>query len=264
LGCYQKPVAFAAGFFYDCGMTIGILCAIPEETQALGAAWQVHESTRIGDATFYHGQLAGRDVVLVECGIGKVNAAFAATILCEVFKCRKLVFSGIAGGLDPALHVGDVVIGQCVRQVDYGRFQDGAVIPFRAGAVPFGDVAGEIGWVMQNATCEKLRPLLRVTLPEWQGRQPKIQFGTILTGDVFLNDSRQREKYHADHQAQAIEMEGGAVAQIAEKYGAEAIVIRALSDLAGDDSHLDFAAFGHYAATSAARLVIEIIKTLNA
>lgn len=244
-------------------MTIGILCAIPEETKAFGAALQIKDTRRIGDNAFHTGTLSGHEITLVECGIGKVNAAFATTVLCDHFKCSSLIFSGIAGGIDPALHVGDVVIAERLVQVDYGRFQDGAVIPFKGGAIPFGDATGEIGYVMKPNVKMKLTPLLNEALPEWEGRRPSIQFGTILTGDVFLNDSRQREKYFKTHNAQAIEMEGAAVAQIAEKYGADAIIIRALSDLAGDDSHLDFASFGHFAAVSAAALVQHTLKLLT-
>lgn len=259
----KKPVAFAAGFFYDCAMTIGILCAIPDETKAFGAALQIRSTQRVGDNDFHSGTLNGVGITLVECGIGKVNAAFATTVLCDHFKCSSLIFSGIAGGIDPSLQVGDIVIADCLRQVDYGRFQDGAVIPYRVGSFPFGEPQEEIGFVMPAAIKQKLAPLLNEKLPEWEGRAPGIRFGTILTGDVFLNDSRQREKYFAAHGAQAIEMEGGAVAQIAEKYGANVIIIRALSDLAGDDSHLDFASFAHFAATGAAALVQHTLQLLK-
>ncbi|HRJ13057.1 MAG TPA: 5'-methylthioadenosine/S-adenosylhomocysteine nucleosidase, partial [Alphaproteobacteria bacterium] len=128
-------------------MTIGILCAIPEETKAFGSGLNILSTQRVGDNAFHSGKLYGVDMTLVECGIGKVNAAFATTILCDHFKCSSLIFSGIAGGIDPELQVGDVVIADRLLQVDYGRFQDGAVIPFRAGNVPFGAAVGEIGYV---------------------------------------------------------------------------------------------------------------------
>lgn len=255
-------MAFATGFFYVYAMTIGILCAVPEETKAFGAALKINNETRIGDANFLSGTLAGVDITLVECGIGKVNAAFAATILCENFKCNTLIFSGIAGGLSPDLHVGDVVIADRLVQVDYGKFQGGTITPYRPGVPPLAPPEGEIGYVLPHALKQKLSPLLNTGLPAWEGRAPKILFGGILTGDVFLNDSQQREKYFTMHSAQAIEMEGAAIAQIAEKYGADTIVIRALSDLAGDDSHLDFVSFAHFAAVSAAELVIQSIKLL--
>ncbi len=244
-------------------MTIGILCAIPEETKAFGAALQISSTQRVGDNDFHSGTLGGKSITLVECGIGKVNAAFATTVLCDHFKCSSLIFSGIAGGIDPSLQVGDVVIADRLVQVDYGRFQDSDIIPFKGGAFPFGDPEGEIGYVMSDSVRKKLSPLLNEKLPEWEDRMPSIRFGTILTGDVFLNDSQRREKYFMAHHAQAIEMEGAAVAQIAEKYGADAIIIRALSDLAGDESHLDFMSFGHFAAVSSARLVERTLQLLT-
>jgi adenosylhomocysteine nucleosidase len=256
-------VAFAAGFFYDYTMNLGILCAIPEETKAFGTALQIATTQRIGDNDFHTGTLNGHAITLVECGIGKVNAAFAATVLCDHFKAKTLVFSGIAGGLDSVLQVGDVVIAELVTQFDYGRFQNGEIIPYRPGVPPLVPPERITGYALPAQLRSKLAPLLSVQLPAWDGRTPKIQFGRILTGDVFLNDSQQRKKLFAAHGAQAIEMEGAAVAQIAEKYHADAIIIRALSDLAGDDSHLDFASFGHYAAQAAAALVIETLALLK-
>lgn len=244
-------------------MTIGILCAVPEETRAFGAALEVLAETRHGDLAFLSARLAGRDITLVECGIGKVNAAFATTVLCERFHCKTLIFSGIAGGLDPALHVGDVVIADRLVQVDYGKFQGGDIIPYLPGIPPLAPPVGEIGYVLPTELKQKLTPLLQTDLPEWEGRKPRIAFGTILTGDTFLNDSARREKLHTVHGAMAIEMEGAAIAQVAAKYGAQTIVIRALSDLAGDDSHLDFVTFAHFAAVTAAKLVVETLSLVG-
>jgi len=243
-------------------MTIGILCAIPEETKAFGAALTVKHKYAIGDSVFLEGALEGVDITLIECGIGKVNAAFAATVLCDHFKCTKLIFSGIAGGIDPALHVGDVIIADRLIQMDYGKFQGGDVMPYRPGVPPLAPPEGEIGYLLPQTLREKLSPLLTTQLPMWKDRTPKISFGTILTGDVFLNDSARREILFNSHGAQAIEMEGAAIAQVAEKFGAETVIIRALSDLAGDDSHLDFATFAHFAAQSAASLVMKTLQLL--
>ena len=244
-------------------MTTGILCAVPEETKAFGAALKIKSTTRIGDAEFISAELAGTDVMLVECGIGKVNAAFAATILCEKYNCRTLIFSGIAGGIDPALHVGDVVIADRLLQIDYGKFQNGDIMPYRPGVPPLAPSTGEIGYALSHVLKQKLLPLLAMPLPLWESRAPKILFGTVITGDVFLNDTARREQYFAAHRAQAIEMEGAAIAQIAEKFSAQTIVVRALSDLAGDDSHLDFISFGHFAAESAAVLVMQTLQLLH-
>ena len=244
-------------------MTIGILCAVPEETKAFGAQLLINETQRRGGLDFHRARLAGHDVIVVECGIGKVNAAFASTILCEIYECQILLFSGIAGGLDPALSVGDVVIGSRVLQVDYGKFQSGQIIPYRPGIPPLAPPSGEIGYLLSHHMQEKLMPLLNEQLETWDGRAPKIQFGTIATADTFLNDEKKRQQLFADHQAQAIEMEGAAICQVAESYGAQTIIIRALSDLAGDESDTDFVKFGAFAAHAAAQLVVSTIRLLN-
>src|SRR5262245_29553855 len=87
---------------------LGILTAIPEELAHLDEAAGATE--RIGELAFTRGLIAGRDAVFVECGAGKVNAAIAATLLLTRYGCRALLFCGVAGGIDPAFGVGDVVI----------------------------------------------------------------------------------------------------------------------------------------------------------
>ncbi len=243
---------------------IGIICAIPEERAAFGKHFKIDSQTQIGDAVFYSGAIDGRAVVLVECGIGKVNAAFAATILCHHYQTKQIIFSGIAGGIDPALNVGDVVVATELVQYDYGRLQQGEIIAYRPGIPPLPFIAADnIGYTIAPGLVAGLKTAFAaVKLPDFQGRTPQLDYGMILTGDVFLNDTIVRETLFEQYAAKAIEMEGGAITQVAEKFGADVVIIRALSDLAGDDSHLDFVEFGGYAAEICIALVLAALKIL--
>ncbi len=237
---------------------------MPEELAAFGATLQFTTQQRIGDADFFTGTLAGVPMVWVQCGIGKVNSAFAATVLCEKFGVKQIIFSGIAGGIDPSLQVGDVVIADSLIQYDYGRWQQGKIMPYRPGIPPIIPSSDDIAYLLTDHLRERIAAAIKdVPLPPWQGCTTHWRFGKILTGDVFLNDSAQRAKLFTQFGAQAIEMEGAAIAQIAEKFGAAPIIIRALSDLAGDDSHLDFKTFAQHAALMAAQLVAHIAQAIN-
>jgi adenosylhomocysteine nucleosidase len=93
-------------------------------------------------------------------------------------------------------------------------------------------------------------------------RQPVIRFGTILSGDQFINCEATRQRLFKRFAAQAVEMEGAALAQVAEQFNVPCVVVRCVSDLAGADSHLDFTAFLPYAAESAAQVLRRIVPVL--
>jgi adenosylhomocysteine nucleosidase len=194
-------------------------------------------------------------VVLAESGVGKVNAALAATILLDRFQCRGLIFSGVAGGLDPALSVGDLVIATDVIQHDYGAFVKGEIEVYRAGALPFPEYRGEPSLAADG----RLIAGARLALAGYGA----VHFGTILTGDTYLGCGVTRERLFASFAGKAVDMESGAVAQVAEAFGAPWLVIRALSDLAGEDSQLDFLAFVHQAASKAAGAVLKTLPLFD-
>src|SRR5512145_1434408 len=117
---------------------IGLISAIAEETailrgRLLDGGVETHAGVR-----FQPGRLDGRPAVLVETGIGKVNAALVATVLLERFGVGAFLFAGVAGGLDPDLGIGDVVVAERLIQHDYGAIVDGRLRPYRPGALPFG------------------------------------------------------------------------------------------------------------------------------
>jgi len=238
---------------------LGILSAIPEELAHLDEA--AGNTEHIGDLAFTHGRIAERDAVFVECGIGKVNAAIAATLLLTRFECRALLFCGVAGGLDPAYGVGDVVIGTRNLQHDYGILVTGEIrtsqpgVPIRPGLdfTPGYDLSQELVASLA-ATVDGLQmPLLPAAVSGNAPRSPRVVLGTILSGDTFLNCDATRVRLHATFNAAAVEMEGGAVAQVCRRFGDVPFVnVRCLSDLAGASSHLDFRAFLPVAAQLAA------------
>src|SRR5690606_2350127 len=114
-----------------------ILCAIPQELAHLRGALAHHETVEVAHYRFDRGDLDGHPVVIVGAGIGKVNTALVATLLVERFRARLIVFSGVAGGLDPALAIGDVVVAERTLQHDAGWIEGERVRTYQAGHVPF-------------------------------------------------------------------------------------------------------------------------------
>jgi adenosylhomocysteine nucleosidase len=232
-------------------MRVGILAAMPEERVYFGDHLKVEDSVTAAGLRFDLGTLDGRPVALVESGIGKVNAALAATLLCEKFGCGALLFSGVAGGLDPALGVGDLVIATSVVQHDYGSLRGERIEAYRPGALPTMPATEPPELDADPQLIEQARAALAGLEPTW--------FGRILTGDAYLACAATRDRLRAMLGGLAIDMESAAVAQIAAAYGARWLIVRALSDLAGEDSHLDFHEFIDRAARTAAAAVLRLV-----
>jgi adenosylhomocysteine nucleosidase len=206
----------------------------------------------------------------VEAGIGKVNTALVTTLLLDHFGCRMALLTGVAGGLDPTVGIGDVVIADQLLQHDYGAVVDGEIRPFRPGVPPVGEPRDPLAYSLDSAIRALLHrrldgfalPPLPAAAGGGTARQPAIRFGTILSGDQFINCETTRQRLFKRFTAQAVEMEGAALAQVAEQFKVPCIDVRCVSDLAGADSHLDFAAFLPYAAESAAQVLRRIVPVL--
>jgi adenosylhomocysteine nucleosidase len=250
-------------------MTIGILCAIPQEFGHLRGALVGHGEQVEAGLRFVGGRLDEHEVVLVGAGIGKVNTALTATLLASRFGCRLVVFSGVAGGLDPALRIGDVVIADRTVQHDAGVIEGERLATYQAGHVPFFNPTDRLGYPVDPALIERLRDRLDgFVLPPLSraaggaGAPPTIAFGTILSGDQYIHCEATRERLHRELGGLAVEMEGGALGQVCEAFGLPWLDIRALSDLAGKDSRFDFAAFVHEVAAGSALILRRLLPVL--
>ena len=204
-------------------MRIGIICAIPNELRYFN--FTEIPIQKFGERTFYKGSHDKHELILVQSGLGKVNAAVVSTLLIEKFECELLLFSGVAGGIDPGIEIGEVIIGESLIQYDYGTLKNRELLPFRPGSIPTGESKNELEYSLDP----KIKHKIKVSLPN-------VRMGIILTGDVFLQCEETQKELFEKYGAQAIDMEGAAVAQVAEQFGIPAIVVRCLSDLAGADS----------------------------
>lgn len=235
---------------------IGILCALLEEQALLVAELGDPPPLPGVGLEARSGRLRGRDVVVAAAGVGKVRAATTATLLVERLGCRALVLSGVAGGLGDELGIGDIVIADRVIDIDYGRATDSGRIIYQPGTLPVPETIPDPGYRLSAGTVERIRARLAETgLP--------ATLGTVVTGDAFLASSRVRDELAAEWGALAIEMEGSALCGVAERFDVPWLVVRALSDQAGEESLGDFRAFVASAAASSARLVQELLSVLD-
>ena len=250
---------------------IGILTPMEDELVLLEMGLErPHSEKRVG-VRFLTGILDGHEVVLALSGIGKVSAAQVSSLLLDRFDCRALVVSGVAGGLDAALGIGDIVVADSLAQQDYGALTRRGLVNYRPGDMPMGDRRHDPFFSVPRELKARLRQALRgLQLPPMPAaatggreRRPKIRFGTILSGDQFVNAAPARLALRRRFPgALAVEMEGAAAAQIAERHDVPCVVVRALSDLAGAASHMDFMAFLPAAGAAAAITVRRLLPAL--
>ena len=218
----------------------------------------------IGGMLFTEGDLNGRHVVVALTGIGKVNAAITTTLAIENFHPSRVLFSGIAGGIDPSLSPGDLVIATKLAYHDYGTLADSLIPDPTRNPVthsnnplffPCNDTLVKIAeTVSRSLTLEK--PV--------EGRPaPRIVSGPIITGDVFIASRIASGKLWQQWHAEATDMESAAVAQTCWQRSIPFIIVRSLSDAADGEAEKDIHRFYRVAAHNAALLVIALTGELG-
>lgn len=207
--------------------TIAIIGALEKEVRGIYAALEDGFTKDVAGLHIAGGRYAGHDVVATTAGMGTVNVAAATQLLISEYGADTVIFSGIAGGLNPALHIDDIVIGERLRYTD----TDTALI---AESVPRLEE-----FVSTPALVDLAEQVLRArgyVAIEDGGRHlgaedaPGYLRGTIATGNRFVTGAQMRAAVVEATQADCAEMEGAAVAHIAAKNGVDCLVLRAISD----------------------------------
>lgn len=230
---------------------IGIIGAMRQEVERLAGLLDERRTRHHVGCTFHTGRLHGVDVVILQSGIGKVNAAVGTTLLLDVYQPEAIINTGSAGGFGEGLEIGDVVISSEVRHHDV----DAVVFGYEHGQVPQMPAA----YLPDQRLVATARECIE------QLGEVKVVEGLIATGDVFMACPELVSKTRSRFPTMlAAEMEAAAIAQTCHLYGCPFVIIRALSDIAGKgDNHLSFEEFLDTAAAHSARMVEAMVQRLG-
>lgn len=220
-----------------------------QEVELLRDALQNTQTETIANSEYTTGTYEGKEVVLLKSGIGKVNAAMSTTILLEKFNPKVVINTGSAGGFDAALKVGDIVISDEVRHHD---------VDVTAFGYEIGQMAGMPAAYKSD---EQLMEVAKQAVKEVGEHNYSV--GLICSGDVFMSNPARVEAVRKDFPSmKAVEMEAAAVAQVCHQFETPFVVIRALSDIAGQESSMSFDEFLPVAAKHSTEIVLNAITKL--
>ncbi|MBE3563813.1 MAG: 5'-methylthioadenosine/adenosylhomocysteine nucleosidase [Hydrogenibacillus schlegelii] len=227
---------------------VAIIGAMDEEIAELLQGMDAVDVRRAGPVEARVGRMDGRPVAVLKSGVGKVNAALAVQAVIDHLRPQALLFLGVAGALDPALEIGDLVVAEDALQHDV----DATPLGFRPGEIPF-----------EPASVFPADPRLirrAVTAAEALfGRRPAV--GRVLSGDRFVADREMVKALRERFGGLCVEMEGAAAAQVAHKNGVPFLLIRTISDRADGAAPADFPAFLKEAAGRSAALARAIVRS---
>ena len=225
---------------------IGIIGAMEDEVNEIISIMDERASETYSGITFYQGKIYSKNVVIAKCGIGKVFAALAAEVMILQYSPALVVNTGVGGALREGISPCDVVVADSLVQHDMDTS-------------PIGDPKGLISGinVIYFNTDKRARDII-LKAAEKNGINCFI--GRIATGDKFISSREDKERIRADFSADACEMEGGAIAQVAYVNSTPVVVIRAISDSADGVASMDYPTFLPIAVKSSASLTLELIK----
>lgn len=211
---------------------IGIICALSIEVEGLAQLLENKEEKTYAKMKFISGTINGKDVVMTECGIGKVNAAMSTQVMIDKYNPSVIINSGIAGSVSRKLKIGDIVISDDCVQHDF----DGTQMGDPKGLIQYNDEK-RIDIPVSKTVAQKLFEACKNI------ENTNVLCGRIATGDIFVAEKSMRSAIANEFDALACEMEGGAIAQVCYRNGVECAVLRCISDDFDENQFMDFMEF---------------------
>jgi adenosylhomocysteine nucleosidase len=264
--------------FFSCERTchkpqVGILFAFSEEGKLLRSKMELSDSLKSAGRIFWRGKLQGKDVVVVESGVGMTNAAMTTQLLIDKYSPEKLIFTGICGAIDSVNHIGDVVIPEKWVTHDYGIYNQDGFSPESLIVVISGDpkeryimffsVDKDLLKIAGNSA-EKMGDRFKLI----GQRTPRVRLGGIgVSGNSFIDQKEKRGWLKDRLDAQIVDMESAGVVQVANINGIPILVIRSCSDLAGgsgsNTAQEELSQFFKVAADNSATFVLQFLSSIN-
>ena len=228
---------------------IAIMGAMPEEIAPLLERMDHYEEVVYAKNRYYLASYEGKSLVIAYSKIGKVFAALTAATMIEKFGATRLLFSGVAGAINPDLKIGDLIVATklCQHDLDITAFGH----PY--GYVPEGSVYVE--------SDSSLRAIAQSVASQ---KGINLREGIIATGDQFVADLQRKTWIAKEFGADALEMEGGSVAVVCESLGVPFFILRAISDAADMDAGFNFDKFLESSAKGSADFILSMLKMMDA
>ena len=227
---------------------IGIIAAMDEEMQAIKNRMNGIQEKKIYNLVFYEGIINNKEYVLVKCGIGKVNAARTVQIMIDNYNLDYIINVGSAGAINNELNIGDIVIGEKLVQHDFDL-------------IAFGHEKGYISdtgkmFSCNNKLVKKMKEIIDCL--DYKEENFKAVIGNIASGDIFCTDLKMKEEIRKEFNAECVEMEGAAIAQVCYLDNIPFLIIRSISDSPNGKNQIDFNKYLNVASERCAKIIEKI------
>ena len=227
---------------------IGIIVAMQEELEEILKIMEETKKKEIYDITYIEGKVGENNIIITLSGIGKVNAARTTQILIDKLNVECIINVGSAGALNPILNIGDIVIGNKLIQHDFD-------------ITAFNHKKGYITGVGDYLECnEDLVKQFEKITNNIENKEYKTITGIIASGDIFCTEINMKNKIYSKFNAECVEMEGAAIAQVAYLCNIPFIVIRSISDSPNGNNAIVFDEFVKLASARCAKILKEFFK----
>ncbi|MEN8764298.1 MAG: 5'-methylthioadenosine/adenosylhomocysteine nucleosidase [Wenyingzhuangia sp.] len=239
---------------------IGIISAMHDELSELLCLLKHKKTTVLGNREYYSGSIGCQQVVIVFSKWGKVAAAITTTTLINNFQPQEIIFSGVAGAINPSLNIGDIVYGTSLVQhdMDASPLFDKFEIPLIGKSAIFSTENQNFYKCIKQFHRNYFKFISKEEAAIYNIQKPKIIKGMIASGDEFISDTNKIEELQKELPSlECVEMEGAAVAQVCHEYQIDFSIIRIISDKADSNAYIDFPTFTKQIASRYAKGIIE-------
>jgi len=228
-------------------MKIAIMGAMPEEIAPILEIVGDYTTTQYAGNSYYEARYKGVDLVIAYSKIGKVFSTLTASSMIQHFGCTKLLFSGVAGGINPSLKIGDLIVATKLSQHD---------LDITAFGHPMGFVPGGSVFVEAN------KDLIALSKEVASELGKTVQEGIIATGDQFVHNEAIKDEIVKNFNADALEMEGASVAVVCAALDVPFFILRAISDTADTDASFSFDEFMESSAIISAEFIMKMVDKI--
>ena len=227
---------------------IGIIVAMQEELDEVLKMMGCVKQEKIYEIDYYTGKIETTNVILVKSGVGKVNAARTTQILIDKLDVKTIINVGSAGALNPKLNIGDIVIANRLVQHDFD------ITAFNHNK---GYISGVGDYIDSD---EELVSKLKNIANSLKNKEYNVVTGVIASGDIFCTEIKMKEKIHSKFNAECVEMEGAAIAQVCYLDNIPFVIIRSISDSPNGNNAIVFEEFVKLASNRCAFILRELLK----